>query len=65
MRRVNNAVKYLHKDQLGSIKLNTAADGTLVKRVAYAPFDEATDEMLSLAKAEEEEDFIKLQFEKL
>jgi hypothetical protein len=29
---VNGAVEYLHKDQLGSVKLITAADGSLVKR---------------------------------
>ncbi|SDG38087.1 RHS repeat-associated core domain-containing protein [Celeribacter baekdonensis] len=50
---MNGAVEYLHKDQLGSVKLITAADGTLVKRSTYAPFGEATDEMLSLTRADE------------
>ena len=50
---MNGAVEYLHKDQVGSIKLITAADGSLVKRPTYAPFGEATDEMLSLARADE------------
>jgi len=50
---VNGAVEYLHKGRLGSVKLITAADGSLVKRPTYAPFGEATDEMLSLARADE------------
>ncbi|WP_159075335.1 hypothetical protein [Celeribacter baekdonensis] len=53
MRRVNGAVEYLHKDQLGSVKLITAADGSLVKTSTYAPFGEAFDEMLSLTRADE------------
>jgi len=50
---VNGAVEYLHKDQLGSVKLITAADGTLVKTSTYAPFGEAFDETLSLTRADE------------
>ncbi|WP_339695323.1 hypothetical protein, partial [Celeribacter baekdonensis] len=42
-----------HKDQLGSVKLITAEDGSLVKTSTYAPFGEAFDEMLSLARADE------------
>ncbi|MBU0644272.1 MAG: RHS repeat-associated core domain-containing protein [Alphaproteobacteria bacterium] len=62
-RRVNGAVEYLHKDQLSSIKLITAADGSLVKTSTYAPFGEATDEMLSLTKAEETKGFIGERFD--
>jgi hypothetical protein len=32
---VNGPFEYLHKDQLGSVKLITAADGSLVKTSAY------------------------------
>ncbi|WP_339696552.1 hypothetical protein [Celeribacter baekdonensis] len=46
-------MEYLHKDQLGSVKLITAANGSLVKTSTYAPFGEAFDEMLSLARADE------------
>mgnify|MGYP000577877571 CR=1 FL=1 len=46
-------VEYLHKDQLGSVKLITAADGSLVKTSTYAPFGEAFDETLSLTAAGE------------
>ncbi|WP_083351920.1 RHS repeat-associated core domain-containing protein [Celeribacter baekdonensis] len=45
--------EYLHKDQLGSIKLITAADGSLVKTSTYAPYGEAFDETLSLTAAGE------------
>ncbi|WP_176832933.1 RHS repeat-associated core domain-containing protein [Celeribacter baekdonensis] len=62
-RRVNGAVEYLHKDQLGSIKLITAADGTLVKTSTYAPFGEAFDEMLSLTRADETKGFIGERFD--
>ncbi|WP_143026900.1 RHS repeat domain-containing protein [Celeribacter baekdonensis] len=53
MPREMGKVEYLHKDQLGSVKLITAADGTLVKRSTYAPYGEAFDEMLSLTRADE------------
>ncbi|WP_143026897.1 HYD1 signature containing ADP-ribosyltransferase family protein [Celeribacter baekdonensis] len=51
-------MEYLHKDQLGSVKLITAADGSLVKTSSYAPFGEAFDEMLSLTRADETKGFI-------
>jgi len=57
-RRENGVVHYLHKDQLGSVKLITAADGSLIKRATYAPFGEAFDEMLSLTRADETKGFI-------
>jgi RHS repeat-associated protein len=60
---VNGAVEYLHKDQLGSVKLITAADGSLVKTSTYAPYGEAFDEMLSLTKAEETKGFIGERFD--
>ncbi|MBU1278010.1 MAG: RHS repeat-associated core domain-containing protein [Alphaproteobacteria bacterium] len=50
---MNGAVEYLHKDQLGSVKLITAADGSLVKTSTYAPFGEVFDETLSLTAAGE------------
>ena len=53
---MNGVVEYLHKDQLGSIKLITAADGSLVKTSTYAPFGEAFDEVLSLTAAGETKD---------
>ncbi|WP_176832935.1 RHS repeat-associated core domain-containing protein [Celeribacter baekdonensis] len=56
-------MEYLHKDQLGSIKLITAADGTLVKTSTYAPFGEAFDEMLSLTRADETKGFIGERFD--
>jgi hypothetical protein len=60
---VNGAVEYLHKDQLGSVKLITAADGTLVKTSTYAPYGEAFDEMLSLTRADETKGFIGERFD--
>mgnify|MGYP000327235184 FL=1 len=52
-RRENGAVHVPHKDQLGSVKLVTAEDGSLIKRATYAPFGEATDEVLDLTRADE------------
>ncbi|WP_176832934.1 polymorphic toxin-type HINT domain-containing protein [Celeribacter baekdonensis] len=46
-------MEYLHKDQLGSVKLITAADGSLVKTATYAPYGEAFDEVLDLTRADE------------
>ena len=60
---MSGKVEYLHKDQLGSIKLITAADGTLVKTSTYAPFGEAFDEMLSLTRADETKGFIGERFD--
>ncbi|AVW92989.1 RHS repeat domain-containing protein [Celeribacter baekdonensis] len=56
-------MEYLHKDQLGSVKLITAANGSLVKTSTYAPFGEAFDEMLSLTAADETKGFIGERFD--
>ena len=60
---MNGAVEYLHKDQLGSVKLITAANGSLVKTSTYAPYGEAFDEMLSLTAADETKGFIGERFD--
>jgi RHS repeat-associated protein len=62
-RRENGAVHVLHKDQLGSVKLITAEDGSLIKRATYAPFGEATDEVLDLTRADETKGFIGERFD--
>ncbi|MEN8833416.1 MAG: RHS repeat-associated core domain-containing protein [Pacificibacter sp.] len=63
VRRVNGVREFLHKDQLGSIKMITDMAGEKVKRSTYEPFGEANDTVLKLNAAAETKGFIGERFD--